>query len=160
MQEFLKGCKKGSTWKIASRVLKNLKKAGIGAYVYLLFGTPEETEKEARKTLDFAVRHGEEIGFLNLAIFNLPAYGEEAQEAGHPGFLRRRPFPLFPFRPSPGWNRDAVRLFLDKEFKRHPAIAPILRRDPPIFTSNHAAFFLESAESTNGEKKLVDPFNL
>jgi hypothetical protein len=41
-----------------------------------------------------------------------------------------------------GWNRPLIRQFLDKEFKRHPAIASILRRDPPIFTSNHAPFFV------------------
>jgi hypothetical protein len=35
-----------------------------------------------------------------------------------------------------------IRQFLDKEFKRHPAIASILRRDPPVFTSNHAPFFV------------------
>jgi hypothetical protein len=35
-----------------------------------------------------------------------------------------------------------IRQFLDKEFRRHPAIAPILRRDPPVFTSNHAPFFV------------------
>jgi hypothetical protein len=36
-----------------------------------------------------------------------------------------------------------VRRFLDREWKRHPLIAPILRRDPPIFTSNHAPFFAD-----------------
>jgi hypothetical protein len=41
-----------------------------------------------------------------------------------------------------GWHRHRVRRFLDAEFKRHEAIAPILRRDPPIFTSNHAPFFI------------------
>jgi hypothetical protein len=32
---------------------------------------------------------------------------------------------------------------MDKEFRKHPAIAPILRREPPLFTSNHAPFFVE-----------------
>ena len=41
-----------------------------------------------------------------------------------------------------GWNRGLVRNFLDREFKRHPAVAAILRRDPPLFTSNHAPFFV------------------
>jgi hypothetical protein len=39
-----------------------------------------------------------------------------------------------------------IRQFLDKEFKRHPAIASILRRDPPVFTSNHAPFFVKDRE--------------
>jgi hypothetical protein len=42
-----------------------------------------------------------------------------------------------------GWDRQAIRRFLDREFKRHPAVAAILRRDPPHFTSNHAPFFVE-----------------
>lgn len=40
-----------------------------------------------------------------------------------------------------GWNRPQVRQFIDKEFRRHPSIAEIIRRDPPFFTSNHGAFF-------------------
>jgi hypothetical protein len=45
-----------------------------------------------------------------------------------------------------GWNRQLIRQFLDKEFKRHPAVASILRRDPPTFTSNHAPFFVRDEE--------------
>ncbi len=45
------------------------------------------------------------------------------------------------FRHPLGWNRKDVRRFLDQEFRRQPEIASILRRDPAIFTSNHAAFF-------------------
>ncbi|MDY0042821.1 MAG: radical SAM protein, partial [Desulforhabdus sp.] len=40
-----------------------------------------------------------------------------------------------------GWHRALVRQFFDREFKRHPVIASILREDPPLFTSNHAPFF-------------------
>jgi hypothetical protein len=124
-------------------VLKNLRKAGIATYVYLLFGTPAESEKEARKTLHFTVRHREEIGFLNLALFNLPAYGEEAQRLATRAFYEGDLSLYSTFIHPRGWNRDAVRSFLDKEFRKHPAIAPILRRDPPLFNSNHASFFVE-----------------
>jgi len=47
-----------------------------------------------------------------------------------------------------GWSRKKVRQFLDKEFKRHPAIASILRRTPPVFTSNHAPFFVMGEAET------------
>ncbi|MEA2114584.1 MAG: radical SAM protein, partial [Thermodesulfobacteriota bacterium] len=40
-----------------------------------------------------------------------------------------------------GWSRTKIRQFLDREFKRHLLITPIIQRDPPIFTSNHAPFF-------------------
>ncbi len=137
----LERLQKGIDLETASRALKNLKQAGIGTYVYLLFGTPVETERSARRTLEFTASHAGHIGFLNLAIFNLPANGPEAE------MLRTRKFyegdlSLYRgFRHPRGWDRKLVREFLDKEFKRHPAIAPILRRDPPMFTSNHAPFF-------------------
>ena len=41
-----------------------------------------------------------------------------------------------------GWGRREVRAFLDREFRRHPAVSPIVRRQPPHFTSNHAPFLL------------------
>ena len=51
-----------------------------------------------------------------------------------------------------GWGRKAIRTFLDKEFKRHPAIIPILQRDPPIFTSNHAPFMLGKNNETGNKR--------
>ena len=47
------------------------------------------------------------------------------------------------FRHPGGWDRRQVRLFLEGEFKRHPAVAAIIRNDPPQFTSNHAPFLSE-----------------
>ncbi len=140
-QGVLDRLQKGIDLRVASRVLKNLKEAGIAAYVYLLFGTPAESETEARRTLDFTVAHSGEIGFLNLAVFNLPAYGEEARKLATQEFYRGDLSLYSRFVHPRGWNRDAVRSFLDKEFNRHPSLAAILRRDPPIFTSNHAPFF-------------------
>jgi radical SAM superfamily enzyme YgiQ (UPF0313 family) len=140
-QGVLDGEHKGIDLATASLALRNLRRAGVATYVYLLFGTPSEDLPEARKTLDFTVQHTRDISFLNLAIFNLPIYGSEARE------LRTRmhydgDLSLYAdFHHPAGWHRARVRQFLDKEFKRHPAIAPILRSDPPIFTSNHAPFF-------------------
>jgi radical SAM superfamily enzyme YgiQ (UPF0313 family) len=133
--------RKGLDISMASHVLRTLKQAGIGTYVYLLFGTPAESQVEAETTLDFTVRHSADIDFLNLAIFNMPVHGpdisrfevhelDDGDLSLYTGFVH----------PS-GWHRGRVRQFLDKVFKRHPAIAPILRNDPPLFTSNHAPFF-------------------
>jgi hypothetical protein len=123
-------------------ILKNLKKAGVATYVYLLFGTPMETEAEARKTMEFTARHRDQIDFLNLAIFNLPAWGDESQKLEVQKFYEGDLSLYVHFHHPRGWDRNRVRTFLDKEFKRHPAIAPILRKDPPFFTSNHAPFFV------------------
>ncbi|MBE0558202.1 MAG: radical SAM protein, partial [Proteobacteria bacterium] len=136
---------KGIDPAMAAAVLKSLKEAGIATYVYLLFGTPAETPEAARRTLAFTAEHAEEIAFLNLAVFNLPASASEAEAldtgefyAGDLSLYRRFAHPW-------GWNRAEVRRFLEKEFKKETAIAAILRRNPPLFTSNHAPFFVMAA---------------
>ena len=132
---------KGIDLDSASSALRNLKTAGIATYVYLLFGTPAEDLASARHTLDFIVRHNQEIGFLNLAIFNLPRYGPDAGKMETEDFYEGDLSLYRQFKHPLGWHRSQVRHFLDREFKRHPAVAAILRRDPPLFTSNHAPFF-------------------
>jgi len=143
-QKVLDGFSKGIDLKIAQRSLENLKQAGIATYVYLLFGTPWETELDAEKTLDFTVKHSESITFLNLALFNLPASGPQTAvldttplDEGDLSLYRRFTHPA-------GWHRQNIRRFLDNKFRRHKAIAAILRNDPPVFTSNHAPFFTEA----------------
>jgi radical SAM superfamily enzyme YgiQ (UPF0313 family) len=140
-QGVLDALQKGFELETASHALRALKRANIMVYLYLLFGTPEESEPEARRTLDFIVRHTEEIDFLNLAIFNMPVNGQEMS------FLMEAPFydgdlSLYTdFHHPRGWNRSRVRQFLEKEFKRHHGVSSILRREPPVFTSNHAPLF-------------------
>ena len=144
--EVLDRLHKGIDLETTSKALKNLHRSGIAAYVYLLFGTPQETPAAARKTLEFTVRHSKEISFLNLALFNLPRRGEEAAGLQTEEFSEGDLSLYTGFTHPSGWNRGEVRQFLDREFKRHPAAAEILRRDPPVFTSNHAPFFAMNAE--------------
>jgi radical SAM superfamily enzyme YgiQ (UPF0313 family) len=140
-QAVLDRLQKGIDLAMASQVLLNLRKAGIAAYVYLLFGTPAETEAEARKTLAFVAEHASAITFLNLAIFNMPLCGEQAGAYGTEQFYEGDLSLYTGFRHPAGWDRKLVRQFLESEFKRHSAVAEILKHDPPLFTSNHAAFF-------------------
>jgi radical SAM superfamily enzyme YgiQ (UPF0313 family) len=140
-QGVLDAMQKGINLEMASQVLRSLKKAGIATYLYLLFGTPVETVTEARKTLDFVLQHADAITFLNLAIFNMPVCGKEAGEYETEQFYEGDLSLYTGFRHPRGWDRKVVRQFLDNEFKRHPAVSLILKNDPPIFTSNHAAFF-------------------
>ena len=145
-QTVLDSLDKGIHLEEVSSALKNLKKAGIATYLYLLFGTPPEGLTEAQRTLEFVVRHQDSIGFLNLAIFNMPIYGPEAKQLETKSFYEGDLSLYMNFDHPKGWSRPLIRQFLDKEFKRHPAIAPILRRDPPVFTSNHAPFFVMDKE--------------
>jgi hypothetical protein len=139
---------KGIDPHLAAVVLRNLKKAGIATYVYLLFGTIFETLYAARKTLEFTVAHAREIGFLNLAIFNLPAYGPDVDTLATENFYTGDLSLYRAFVHPKEWHRKRVRQFLDREFKRHPAIAAILKNDPVVFTSNHAPFFGDGFKTT------------
>lgn len=140
-QRVLDRLNKGIELEMASKILENLKRAGIGVYLYLLFGTPAETEQEARRTLEFVTGHRDLIGFLNLAIFNMPVCCDEAAEYATETFYDGDLSLYTGFRHPHGWDRKQVRSFLEREFKREPAVAAIVRRDPPLFTSNHAPFF-------------------
>jgi len=142
-QQVLDRMKKGIDLGTASRVLQNLRAAGIATYAYLLFGTPAETEPAARRTLEFVVRHRAGITFLNLAVFNMPAGSAEAAQYETAPFSDGDLSLYTDFRHPAGWGRKQVRQFLESEFRRHPAVASILRNDPPVFTSNHAPFFVK-----------------
>lgn len=143
-QAVLDALSKGVALATVSAALKTLRSAGIATYVYLLFGTPAETEARARRTLDFTLAHAEAIDFLNLAVFNLPAYSEEAQALDTLPFYDGDLSLYREFAHPKGWNRNAVRHFLAREFKKPAPIRRILNNDPPYFTSNHAAFLTDS----------------
>lgn len=140
-QGVLDRMQKGIDLATASQVLHNLHAAGIAAYIYLLFGTPAETINEARKTLAFVVEHKDAVTFLNLAIFNMPVCGQEAGEYELEQFYEGDLSLYTAFKHPRGWDRKEVRRFLDAEFKKHPAVSTILKNEPPIMSSDHAAFF-------------------
>ncbi len=141
-QGVLERMDKGIDLALAATVLENLRRAGIATYVYLLFGTPAEDEAAARRTLEYVRRHHEGITFLNLALFNMPLGSPEAAIYGS-GAPSRDDLSLYtPFNHPSGWDRPRVRRFVSGEFGRDPIVAAILRRDPPLFTSNHAPLFL------------------
>jgi len=143
-QGVLDAMNKGIDLADVSKILTNLEEAGIATYVYLLFGTPPESLIEARRTLAFTVKHSSAITFLNLAIFNMPLSGPDAADLVKERFYEGDLSLYTDFKHPQDWNRRKIRRFLDREFKRHPDIAPIIRRDPPFFTSNHAPFFIHS----------------
>jgi hypothetical protein len=140
-QGVLDAMDKGIDLELVAQTLTALREAGIATYVYLLFGTPSESLVEARKTLAFVRRHQAAITFANLAVFNMPTCGPDAQTMAMHDFYDGDLSLYTDFSHPQGWNRKEIRRFLDQEFKRDPAVAAILRRDPAVFTSNHAAFF-------------------
>ena len=95
--------------------------------------------------MDFTARHHDLIRFLNVAIFNLPAYEPDVENLETESFYEGDLSLYRNFVHPTGWSRSVVRQFLNRTFKRHPAVSHILQRDPPYFTSNHAPFFVMSS---------------
>ena len=112
--------------------------------MYLLFGTPWETEEEAQQTLDFIVRNAPLIDFLNIAVFNMPAVQDNDSAPAVQAFSDADLSLYNDFVHPAGWDRKSVRRFLDQRFKRHSAIVQIIKRKPPLFGSNHAPFLMRS----------------
>jgi hypothetical protein len=143
---------KGVRLESAARILKNLAAAGIASYVYILFGMPGETEADAEMTLAFLEAHAPEIGFLNISIMNLPRASGLLDNPEHYGIAASEPIaaenPLGlyrKFQPENDWDRAAARRFLERRLLNSPPVRAIVQRNPPLFTSNHAIFFTESA---------------
>jgi hypothetical protein len=131
-QDLLDRMGKGTRVEEASAILENLSRAGISSYVYVMLGFPGETRGDAERTRSFLSDHAGEIGWLNLAILNLPrdaawpgSTGEDG--AAEPAFLRGEE-PLGLYRPVPargGWGRAEARRFLRKELLGDASIREI-----------------------------------
>lgn len=139
---------KGTRLEQVSRILANLQRAGIASYVYVMLGVPGETEADAERTLAFLEAHAESIGFLNLAIMNLPRESELLAAPEQAGIAQLSPLPeneplgLYRgFTPTGGWGRSEARRFLQQRLLASPNIRAIVQRTPPLFTSNHAFLF-------------------
>lgn len=133
---------KGTDLNTVAQVLTNLHRAGIATYVYVLFGIPGETKDDARKTLEFVADNAAWIDYLHCSILNLPRTGKllEDLELWDLEDRKDRDLSLYTgFRTADGMDRKTARCFLQKEFIKEPRIYEILKRDPPAFTSSHAA---------------------
>ena len=147
-QRILDTLRKGIRLETAAKILDNLQRAGIGTYVYIMLGAPGETEVDAEMTLDFLEKHADKIGFLNVSIMNLPRGSELLEDPEFYGIssskLRDNGSALglyHEFESVTGWNRTAVRRFLNQRLLASPLIRTIVKRDPPFFSSSHAIFF-------------------
>jgi hypothetical protein len=140
-RQVLSRLRKGVDLAQASACLEALHAAGIQTFIYVMFGTPGETEADARKTLSFLEAHAGLISCLNVSLLNMPL-----ASPGEPG-LETRAFPGagdlslycdFATDPRFSWDRRAARRFMERELARSEAVAPILRRTPLVFGANHA----------------------
>ncbi len=140
-QNVLDRMNKGTTLDRSSRILKNLHQAGIFTYVYLLFGTHFEDRSSALTTLAFTKAHHPWIDYLNLAVFNLPRFSEDAYHLETRDFYEGDLSLYSNFVHPSGWDRKQVKQFLDKTFKKQMATGSLIRKNPAFFSANHAMFF-------------------
>ena len=143
-QGVLDALSKGIDLATVSAGIKNIRDAGIGTYLYFLFGTPPEGQPEAEHTMDFVKKHHEMIDYMNL--FNMPTNSPDAEKYSTDKFYEGDLSLYSSFEHPKGWDRGRVRAFLNNEFKKTPGIREIIKRTPPFFTSNHAAFFLKNKD--------------
>jgi radical SAM superfamily enzyme YgiQ (UPF0313 family) len=140
-QAVLDQMRKGTDLTLVSKILKNLHHAGIFTYVYLLFGTQFEDRRSAMTTLNFTRQHKKYMDYLNLAVFNLPRFSEDANGLETVEFYDGDLSLYLNFVHPLGWDRKQVKRFLDKSFKKQLAIGSRFRKNPAFFSSNHAMFF-------------------
>lgn len=145
-QSVLDQMNKGTELVMVSRILKNLHAANILTFVYLLFGTRFENKAAAVKTLDFIKAHAPYIDYLNLAVFNLPRYSEDAKGLETRKFYHGDLSLYLDFTHPHGWDRRRVRQFLDKTVKKQLHFGTRIQRKPAFFSSNHAVFFQNRKE--------------
>ena len=158
-QKVLDALGKGPRLEEISAILDNLKAVSICAYLYVLFGTPSEDRDAAMRTRDFIARRAGGIGYLNIAMFNLPASSEEASGLETKAFYEGELSLYSEFRHPGGWGRSQVRSFLSKDFGAVPEIRAILNRTPPVFTSSHAPFFLPQFSRASPAQSLEKRFS-
>lgn len=140
-QDVLDRMNKGTDLNVAGQALKHLSDAGILTFVYLLFGTGFEDKAAARRTLEYVKQHRDTIDYLNLAVFNLPKFSEDADGLVTREFYHGDLSLYLNFDHPSGWDRRHVKAFIDKEFKKELGKGPGFRKTPPFFSSNHAMFF-------------------
>jgi radical SAM superfamily enzyme YgiQ (UPF0313 family) len=140
-QGVLEKMNKGTNLKMVSAILENLYNAGILTFVYLLFGTSFENRAAAFKTLEYVKRYNKYIDYLNLAVFNLPRFSEDAGNLETEEFYHGDLSLYLNFKHPSGWDRKEVKLFLDKKFKKQVLQGSGIRKNPAFFSSNHAVFF-------------------
>ncbi|OEU74821.1 MAG: radical SAM protein [Desulfuromonadales bacterium C00003093] len=148
-QQVLDRLGKGITVASAKKILGNLHEAGIAAYVYIMLGTPGETEADAEMTLAFLEAEAEKIAFLNISIMNLPRSSGMLDDPAQYGMTEaqlqddRSELGLYQrYQVSGDWDRSAARRFLHKRLLGSAVIRERVNRKPPMFTSNHSLFFL------------------
>ncbi len=137
---------KGATPALADRVLTRAAQAGVRIFGYFLFGSPTETEAEARLTMEWIRERADRIDFINLALMNLPRAGEMEKDPERFGVESLKTLDAkndltlyWGFDGGATVDRRTLRRML-AELKKDPAVRPLISRTPRWFKSKHAAF--------------------
>jgi hypothetical protein len=145
-QDVLNALKKGIHLDQVKVILGNLKDAGIGTFVYVMFGTAVEDRDAALRTRDFVLEQRGNIDFINAAVFSMPVMSRELQDLESRNFYAGELSLYRDFTHPLGFGRRQVREFMSRDFQGIPEIREILKRTPPIFTSSHAPFFIPGSD--------------
>jgi hypothetical protein len=131
----------------ARRVLRATAAAGIRNHVYLLFGTPMETERDREATLGFVREERASIHAINASLLNLPLDSVMHRHAAKFGITSLAPFDddtdlslAVDFRCGEVHPRLEARRFLTQRFLKDEAVKAINGRLRASFKANHLCF--------------------
>jgi Radical SAM superfamily len=140
--DLLKRMGKGVDSALYSVILKNLERAGIKQYGYVMFGFPTETDADRQATLELISDNP--LDFLNASIFRIPP---GSYVAGHPEDFGLTDLEddtrdsLYCHATATESQRSRLRQWLSACFYRHPRVRSCMARTPQYYKSNHAVFF-------------------
>lgn len=75
-ERVLKCMDKGIHKENVLKIIKNCKEAGIWSHLFLIFGFPTETHKEARETMDFILSNNDRIRSMSFGSFQLTRHSK------------------------------------------------------------------------------------
>jgi hypothetical protein len=155
-QGVLDALRKGTRLDQIDRVLRNLADAGIGVFLYVLFGTPAETRDAARRTRDFVAAHADRIDFLNVALFNLPVASADAPHLATRAFYEGdlSLYREFTAAGTRTWSG------LVRRVRRRSAIKTILTKIPGVYLDHAPSSRCVQPEEVGSQCLRVEPSRL
>ncbi len=145
--EVLRRLGKGVRPDQARRVLAATGEAGIRTHVYLLFGTPGETEADRELTLSFVRESAHHIHAINASLLNLPIDSVMRRHAPKFGITEILPFAgdtdlslAVDFRCGDSNPRREARAWLARRFAKDDKVKGIQGRLRASFKANHLCF--------------------
>lgn len=144
VQNVVNAMGKGVKTESYPKILKNLRKAGIRSYVYLMFGYPGQEPDDHQATIDFLNDY--QPDYINASIFRLPPGSplSQYQNSDQNRLISaetRKPHRLYLQYHGNVLAMDELRKWMSREFYSDSIVRQIIQKTPRYYKSSHAVFF-------------------